>query len=49
VRRTLIIDTAAEPAFDISADALVRLKQAGVSEAVIRSMLAPGAPAPCRD
>ncbi len=45
---------AAEPAFDTGAEALVRLKQAGVSEAVIQRILArAGAasawPAQCRD
>lgn len=43
---------AAEPAFDTSPDALVKLKQAGVSEAVIQRMLAraaPAAAAACKD
>lgn len=44
---------AAEPAFDTSPDALVKLKQSGVSEAVIQRMLARSAPAPaaapCKD
>ena len=43
---------AAEPAFDTSPDALVKLKLAGVSEAVIQRMLArvgPAAAAACKD
>ena len=43
---------ASEPAFDTSPDALVKLKQAGVSEAVIQRMLArvgPAAAAACKD
>jgi outer membrane lipoprotein SlyB len=47
------IDSAAEPAFDTSPDGLIRLKQGGVSEAVIQRMLArqggAAAAPPCRE